>query len=189
MLDPRRQRAPRQTDPPRMSWPDPVPVLLWWTADYSDIREHIQRHKRLDRVEIWNIGCVRHGDYGSDQDCRDILRSERDALLAERAAQEIARADAEIRQRKAAEARHKRAIAKAKREAIRRAEMTEEWMTARAFWMTVDPSYAKEMYCEVLTLARAVVNAAGRDISLEAGRRFWLPLSVRAALGGSARSL
>lgn len=42
-------RAPRRADPPRMVWPVAVPLLIWWEADYADLRERIRRTGRLDR--------------------------------------------------------------------------------------------------------------------------------------------
>jgi hypothetical protein len=64
-----------------MTWPRPVPLLLWG-GDYADIRERIRRDGRLERDEVWtpdsddswNHFRTRHGDWNFDLDWKELER-------------------------------------------------------------------------------------------------------------------
>jgi hypothetical protein len=68
-----------------MHWPRPVPVV-WWKADYADIRERVRRTGRLDVEALWEPTSddswkafrSRHGDYNFEWDWKKTDEIERE---------------------------------------------------------------------------------------------------------------
>jgi len=165
-----------------MRWPRPVP-MLWWTADYTDIRERCRRDQRLDRDEVWlpdsgdsfSAFCGRHGTYGFDLDWRewDELSQARTSAANKRDLERLRTAVRDEQERWEA----------AQRE--RQFQHDREWQAAEAARQRqaeaarhnaiVAARNAAQSVCEIRTTRNWIID----NLRLEAGRTYLVPLAIK----------
>lgn len=175
-----------------MAWPRPVP-LLWWTADYADIRERVRKTGRLDTEQMWldesgdsmQAFMRRTGipDFGMDWrgiDDRNHTRQVRiRARLAEQARVAHEQWEAERRRRQqekqAQSDREWEQAQQTKQERDRQAQHYREIQEARAWWSQhVDQRYAGQTYRNVNIRRTGMIDG----VTLYEGRAYWLPKSI-----------
>jgi hypothetical protein len=165
-----------------MRWPTPVP-LLWWTGDYTDIRERVRRDGRLDTDEVWlpdsedgwQSFCSRHGTYGFDWDWYEWNDADRARIQAANRAAAERQAERAKQAQEAWEAEQRRRQ-QAKQEAADR-----EWQEvaqARAYWSRFSPRYADEPF----VLVRIAMGGKAGPVTLQGGHAYWLPKTIADSL-------
>lgn len=168
-----------------MQWPMPVP-LLWWTADYADIRERVRRDGRLDIEEVWLPGsedgwasfCRRHGDYGFGWDWQEWEGRERARIIAAKR-REAERLGEHVRRTQEAWEAGQR-----ERQRVKQAAADREWeqiAAARAHWSRRNAAYASGPYRLTKITGTGVIDGA----KLEAGHSYWLPQAIADRLRGA----